>query len=70
MKKVSRWSAFQILQLLIFLAILLHILFRPVDGAGAVQTPEIRLVSCLYWVGFYALILAVEWLPRWIRRRR
>ncbi len=24
----------------------------------------------LCWVGFYALILAVEWLPRWIRRRR
>ena len=22
------------------------------------------------WVGFYALILALEWLPRWIRHRR
>lgn len=70
MKKLTRWYACQLLQLLVFLGVMLLLLFRTVDGAGAVQTPEIRAVSCLCWLGFYLLLLCVEWMGRRMFRRR
>lgn len=70
MKKLTPWHACQLIQLLVFLAVMLLLLFRTVDGAGAVQTPEIRAVSCLCWLGFYLLLLGVEWLARRVVRRR
>lgn len=70
MKRFPSWTVFQLIQLAGFLAVLAWLIIRPVDGAGAVQTPEIRRVSALCWLGFYGLVLAVEWVPHWIGRRR
>lgn len=35
---------------------------RPVDGHGAVQTPEVKLISFAIWTIFYLGVLVVEWL--------
>lgn len=55
------WKIFQLVQLLVFAGMTIFLLVRPVDGMGAVQTVEIRLLNVGIWAGYYLAALAVEW---------
>lgn len=70
MKKQKNWHLLQLIQLFVFLGISALIWLREVDGSGAAQTPEIRRISFLCWLGFYLLLLAVEWIPHWLHRKK
>ncbi len=66
----KKWQTFQIVQLVLFVGFSVFLFLRPVDGHGAVQTPEVKLISFAVWAAFYLGILAVEWLIHLIARRR
>ena len=57
----NKFYTFNLVQLLVFVAIGLYIIFRPVDYTGAIQTWSLAVFSLLLWVGFYFLMLAAEW---------
>ncbi len=64
------WVIFQIIQLILFLGFSIFLFTRTVDGHGAIQTLEIRLISFAVWGIFFLVILAVEWIIFFIARRR
>lgn len=66
--KGKGWRTFQIVQLVAFLCFSVFLFVRQVDGHGAVQTPEAKLISFAVWAIFYLGVLAVEWLIYLIRR--
>ena len=68
--KTKKWRTFQIVQLVLFVGFSVFLVLRPVDGHGAVQTPEVKLISFAVWAVFYLGILAVEWLVYAIVRHR
>ena len=65
----NRWRTLQIVQLIAFFCVSVFLLARMVDGHGAVQTPEIKLISFAVWGIFYLGVLAIEWLIHRIARR-
>lgn len=65
----KRWKTFQIIQLIIFLCVSAFLFIRSVDGHGAVQTLEVKLISFAVWAAFYIGVLAIEWLIYFIVRR-
>lgn len=69
MKKNKGWGIFQIIQFVVFLCFSVFLFARTVDGHGAVQTLEVKLISFAVWVVFYLGVLAIEWLIYWIVRR-
>ncbi|OUN88820.1 DUF3923 family protein [[Collinsella] massiliensis] len=68
--KTKKWQTFQIVQLVLFVSFSVFLFLRPVDGHGAEQTPEVRLISFAVWAAFYLGILAVERLIYAIVRHR
>lgn len=56
------WKALQIIQLIVFTCFSVFLFTRAVDGHGAVQTFDAKLISFAVWGLFYLGILAVEWL--------
>ena len=58
--KVSGWKVFQIIQFIIFAGVSVFLFVRQVDGSGAENTLDVKLVSFAVWLGFYLLILAIE----------
>ncbi len=70
MNKSSGWRKLQWGQLIVFLAVSALIWLRVRDGAGAVQTPEIRWISFLCWTAFFLAVLAVEWTLHILRRKK
>ena len=58
----------QVIQLVIFLGISVFLLFRKVDGSGAVNTAEVKLISLAIWLGFYLFVLALEYGIRFLTR--
>ncbi len=64
------WLILQILQLMVFAGVSVHLFVRTVDGSGAVQTPAIRLTSFVVWAAFYLGLLAIEWGIRLLIRRQ
>ena len=64
------WVIFQINQLILFLGFSIFLFTRTVDGHGAIQTLEIRLISFAVWGIFFLVILAVEWIIFFFARRR
>lgn len=58
--KHKSWWIFQGVQLAIFLALGTFLVMRGIDGHGAVQTLDIKLISIGVWVLFYLGLLAVE----------
>lgn len=58
----KRWGTFQIIQFIIFLCFSVFLFVRPVDGHGAVQTLEVKLISFAFWGIFYLGVLVIEWL--------
>ena len=52
---------FQIIQLILFLGISVFLFFRKVDGSGAENTADVKLISLAIWLGFYLFVLAIEY---------
>ena len=63
------WKTFQIIQFIFFLLVSNFFFIRTVDGHGAVQTLEVKLISFAIWGIFYLGVLAIEWLVYFIVRR-
>ncbi len=63
------WKTFQIIQFVFFLCVSVFLFTRTVDGHGAVQTLEVKLISFAVWGIFYLGVLAIEWLIYFIARR-
>ncbi len=63
------WKTFQIIQFVFFLCVSVFLFTRTVDGHGAVQTSEVKLISFAVWGIFYLGVLAIEWLTYFIARR-
>lgn len=63
------WAIFQVIQLLLFLGVSVFLFTRTVDGHGAIQTLEAKLISFAVWGIFFLVILAVEWIIFFIVRR-
>ena len=59
--KNNKWRMFQIIQLIFFLGISVFLFFRKVDGSGAENTADVKLISLAIWLGFYLFVLAVEY---------
>ena len=62
------WKTFQIIQFIFFLLVSIFFFIRTVDGHGAVQTLEVKLISFAIWGIFYLGVLAIEWLIYFIAR--
>lgn len=63
------WIIFQVIQLLLFIGVSIFLFTRTVDGHGAIQTLEAKLISFAVWGIFFLVILAVEWIIFFIARR-
>ena len=63
------WKTFQIIQFVFFLCVSVFLFTRTVDGHGAVQTSEVKLISFTVWGIFYLGVFAIEWLIYFIARR-
>ena len=63
------WKIFQIIQFVFFLCVSVFLFTRTVDGHGAVQTLEVKLISFAVWGIFYLGVLAIEWLIYFIALR-
>ena len=64
------WLIFQIIQFVFFLGFSIFLFTRTIDGHGAVQTLEIKLISFAVWGIFFLAILAIEWIIFFIARRK
>ena len=65
----KRRKTFQIIQFVFFLCVSVFLFTRTVDGHGAVQTSEVKLISFTVWGIFYLGVFAIEWLIYFIARR-
>ena len=66
--KNNKWRVFQIIQLILFLGISVFSFFRKVDGSGAENTADVKLISLAIWLGFYLFVLAIEYGVRFLTR--
>ena len=65
--KNNKWRIFQVIQLILFLGISVFLFFRKVDGSGAENTADVKLISLAIWLGFYLLVLAIEYGVRFLK---
>ena len=66
--KSNKWRIFQVIQLILFLGISVFLFFRKVDGSGAENTADVKLISLAIWLGFYLFVLAIEYGVRFLTR--
>ena len=66
--KNNKWRTFQVIQFILFLGVSAFLFFRKVDGSGAENTAEVKLVSIAIWLGFYLFVLAIEYGVRFLTR--
>ena len=66
--KNNKWRMFQIIQLTLFLGISVFLFFRKVDGSGAENTADVKLISLAIWLGFYLFVLVIEYGVRFLTR--
>ena len=66
--KNNKWRIFQVIQLILFLGISVFLFFRKVDGSGAENTADVKLISLAIWLGFYLFVLAIEYGIRFLTR--
>ncbi len=59
--KTNGFKVFQIIQFILFLAVSVFLFVRQVDGSGAENTTEVKMISCSIWLGFYLFLLALEY---------
>lgn len=57
---MKSWNFFQIIQFAFFLCVSVFLFLRTVDGHGAAQTLEVKLISFAIWGIFYLGVLAIE----------
>lgn len=50
------WHWLNIIWLVLFIIGIVFVLVRKVDGTGAVQTPQVKMVSVMVLLGFYLFI--------------
>lgn len=68
--KNSGWRMTNLFLALIFVVVTVWILMRGTDATGAVQTPEIKLINLMIWVGFAAVIVVIELIVWWAAKAR
>ena len=66
--KNNKWRIFQVVQFILFLGVSIILFFRKVDGSGAENTTEVKLISLAIWLGFYIFILAIEYGIRFLTK--
>lgn len=66
--KNNKLRMFQVIQLILFLGISVFLFFRKVDGSGAENTADVKLISLAIWLGFYLFVLAIEYGVRFLTR--
>ena len=66
--KNNKWRIFQVIQLILFLGVSIFLFFRKVDGSGAENTADVKLISLAIWLGFYLFVLAIEYGVRFLTR--
>ena len=66
--KNNKCRMFQIIQLILFFGISVFLFFRKVDGSGAENTADVKLISLAIWLGFYLFVLAIEYGIRFLTR--
>ena len=59
--KTNGFKVFQIIQFILFLAVSVFLFVRQVDGSGAENTIEVKMISFSIWLGFYLFLLALEY---------
>ena len=59
--KTNGFKVFQIIQFILFLAVSVFLFVRQVDGSGAENTKDVKLISFAVWLGFYLCLLALEY---------
>lgn len=67
--KNKGWVTYQIIQFIFFLGVSIFLFTRTVDGHGAIQTLDAKLISFAVWGITYLVILVIEWLIYFIVRR-
>ncbi len=66
--KNNKRRIFQVIQLILFLGMSVFLFFRKVDGSGAENKADVKLISLAIWLGFYLFILAIEFVVRFLTR--
>ena len=66
--KNNKWSIFQVIQLILFLGVSIFLFFRKVDGSGAENTADVKLISLAIWLGFYLFVLSIEYGVRFLTK--
>ena len=66
--KNNKWRTLQAVQLILFLGISVFLFLRKVDGSGAENTADVKLISLAVWLVFYLFVLAVEYGVRFLTR--
>ena len=59
--KNKGWIIFQIAQFIIFFGVGIFLVVRTVDGSGAEQTLQAKLISVAVWGLFYLGLFVMEW---------
>ena len=59
--KNNKWRMFQIIQIILFLGMSVFLFFKKFDGSGVENTADVKLISLAIWLGFYLLVLAIEY---------
>lgn len=68
--KNSGWRMTNLFLALVFVVVTIWILMRGTDATGTVQTPEIKLINLMIWVGFAAVIVVIELIVWWVAKAR
>lgn len=66
--KNNKWRIFQVIQLILFLGVSIFLFFRKVDGSGAENTADVKLISLAIWLGFYLFVLSIEYGVRFLTK--
>lgn len=54
------WRSLTMAWVIIFVAGALFLQFRAVDGAGVIQTTELRLLTQLLWLALFLIIAMIQ----------
>lgn len=67
--KMRIWWIVNIFWLLVFIADVIFVLVRKVDGAGVVQTPQLRIAAVFVSIAFLIFIALCQWLALYFIKR-
>ena len=58
---MKAWKLSGSIVLILFIVISIFLCVRKIDGAGVVQTPEMRIITLIIW-GVFGLIILISYL--------